>query len=296
MNADQTGSWNYYKLLLGNYVWAYDQLISDMAEIVQDPRVKQWFFIRYADEDGFHIRLRLRTPATDGKAFDREIYPKLHDMVMQLSNLPVEKVVKLVKVPGQEFNRATSYGVKRDQYKPETDIYGGIAGVAIAERLFQISSEIAVDLIREDRKGSISRKDLAPTLMLATLEEFKISKSLTSFLSYYTDYWIMSVPSGDEYITVFEDKCRDLMNSGIPIVRPDDQYNPMSSAILKKWRKSLSEAQAAYKKIDVYTETLAERLLFYFIHLMNNRLGFNILDEIYLAVLVKGWKERGKAV
>ncbi len=283
--------------MLGSYAWGFDHLISTLPEITSDSRVKQWFFIRYADEDGLHVRLRIGIAGADAKAFDRDVYPKLHSLVMQLSSLPVEETPKFVRSSGAEFDLSRfSYGVKRDQYKPETEIYGGLAGVAIAERLFQESSKIAIDLISAERNGLISRKDVVPALMCAALEEFEIEKPVCDFLSFFISYWIRSVPSGEDYITAFEGKFRELTESGIPITREDEDYGPLIAAALKNWRESLRGTQESYRKIGEYNAELEERLLFYFIHLMNNRLGFRVLDEIYLAVLLKGWLEKTENV
>jgi thiopeptide-type bacteriocin biosynthesis protein len=291
MTHQQGGTWLYYKLMTGVYYWAFDHLILSLSPIVQDARVRQWFFIRYLDEDGPHLRLRLCVESASANAFDREVYAKLHELVTRLPRLPVEEVSRLVTIPLPDFDKSKlAFGVKRVEYKPETDIYGNEEGVAVAEHLFQASSEMAMEVIAAERQGEVSRKELAPALMNAALDEFPISKPPSEFLVNYMNYWASGIPSSGSYIVTFENKCRELMASGTPIVRRDDEYGSMLAGQLDKWRKSLRETQAAYKRINGYSEALAEQVLFYFIHLMNNRLGFAALDETYLAMLVNGWK------
>lgn len=293
LEKDAGKVWIYYKLLLGKYIWAFDFLVVEVAKLSEDPRVVDWFFIRYVDEDGPHMRLRFKVKSEDAKAFDREVYPLLHEMTSHLTGTPFQAQPRLVNLaPADavaEFDGNFIIGAKREDYKPETDVYGGEAGVQIAEDMFRVSSEIAVDLIREDLGGAQCRKELCPALMLAAIENFAIEKSPANFLDYYVSYWGASTFVSGSYLETFHENCAQLLANQVQIVRADADYSALESACLQKLRGGLKVAHKRYREMAHVSDVLLERVVFYFIHLMNNRLGFTAIEEVYIALLVKTW-------
>ena len=91
--------------------------------LLEDGTADRWFFIRYW-EGGPHIRLRLH----------------IHQDVLA-------HVLEVLR-------RFTAADLVESPYEPEYDRYGGPAGVAIAERQFELSSRIALELIESEMDWS----------------------------------------------------------------------------------------------------------------------------------------------
>lgn len=286
MSENNSLSWLYYKILLGNYTWAFDRLISMLSEILKNPEIKKWFFIRYIDQDGIHLRLRLGVDSSASETLDRRLYSQIHAITAQLNSIPKEEDFRLVKIGAPTVINRSMLGVKRDEYKPEIDIYGGKDGVYIAEDVFHVSSDIALRVIEQEENGISFRKDLAPALMQAALDEVRIQQPRLEFVDNYINYWSAVNPAYGFYVATFEEKAKELIDTGYPIVRKDEDYG-VASEFLNDWRQSLRKSMTKYRTIDGHSDVLITRVLFYFIHLMNNRFGFTILEEIYLAVLLR---------
>ena len=85
----------------------------------------QWFFIRYGDPE-WHLRLRVHgSPET----LHRHVLPALQDRVNPL------------------LDDGRIWRVQFDTYEREVERYGGLEGIALAERLFHEDSEAVLELI-----------------------------------------------------------------------------------------------------------------------------------------------------
>jgi thiopeptide-type bacteriocin biosynthesis protein len=84
-----------------------------------------WFFVRYGDPD-WHLRLRLHG---DPRRLLGEVQP---DLLAAAAPLVAAGLVRRIQL---------------DTYEPELERYGGPAGMALAERLFQADSECALDIV-----------------------------------------------------------------------------------------------------------------------------------------------------
>lgn len=84
-----------------------------------------WFFIRYTDPE-WHLRLRFHGHRQ-----------KLSAQVLPLMWERLE----------QEREQGKAWRVQLDTYEREIERYGGIAGTHIAERLFQLDSELVLELL-----------------------------------------------------------------------------------------------------------------------------------------------------
>jgi thiopeptide-type bacteriocin biosynthesis protein len=91
--------------------------------LLEDGTADRWFFIRYW-EGGPHIRLRLH----------------VHEDVLA-------HVL-------EGLRRFTAADLVESPYEPEYERYGGPAGVAIAERQFELSSRVALELIESEADWS----------------------------------------------------------------------------------------------------------------------------------------------
>jgi thiopeptide-type bacteriocin biosynthesis protein len=291
MTTENETTWLYYKLCIGARMDGMDFLIRGViAEAALDPRVLQWFYIRYFDQDGPHLRVRLKVPASEAKLADRDFHTRFHDGTTALTTLLPSESRPLITVPDAEtaIPRGTFPArARRATYEPEHEIYGGPAGVAIAESVFQVSSEIAIAVLGDGTGAGHDRKDVAPLLMLAALDEFIAKDAQPAFLETYVNHWLAASPGLGYLKTLFHERALELLDDGEQILVPEGVLPEVSVHALHEWRRSLADAHARYRKSkELNTPALLERVCFYFLHLMNNRLGFTALEEAYLSVLL----------
>jgi thiopeptide-type bacteriocin biosynthesis protein len=101
-----------------------------MVQAGNSAGIQRWFFVRYRDRDGDHLRLRFNGPAEE---LFSAFYPKLSGMLAEWQNNGL----------------IGSYQVR--QYDPELERYGGSPSRAAAELVFQRDSAAAVALLRMAR-------------------------------------------------------------------------------------------------------------------------------------------------
>lgn len=127
-----------------------------MAGLVETGHIEDWFFIRYA-ERGPHLRIRLRpsVPATVAYVCER--------LGAQVSEAGHPESPDL---PARDdwYPHGT---VREAAYEPETDRYGGRAGLAVAEEVFCRSTQAALQVVARTA-GRAARMAVAAELVLAT--------------------------------------------------------------------------------------------------------------------------------
>jgi thiopeptide-type bacteriocin biosynthesis protein len=97
-----------------------------VAEITSASAADRWFFMRYGDPR-WHLRLRFHgTPAA------------LRDHVLPAFRRRVKPFERQGIVWRLEF----------DRYEPEVERYGGPRGIALSENLFQLDSELCLELLK----------------------------------------------------------------------------------------------------------------------------------------------------
>ena len=120
-------------------------LVEELKPLVEDVlgagEADSWFFIRYGDPH-WHLRLRFHGgPAT----------------------LAAKVIPRIWELGRSQAENDKLWRVQIDTYEREIERYGGIKGMAIAERLFQFDSELALQLLASisDRLGSKLRWQMA---------------------------------------------------------------------------------------------------------------------------------------
>ncbi|MFE0253651.1 lantibiotic dehydratase [Streptomyces sp. NPDC059010] len=152
------GEWLYLKLHLSSR--AQDDLLRDHVPELVDLAGRQgadgWFYIRYTDEAGHHLRLRLHGDAGAPERLWGSVAPAV----------------------GALLRRWQRQGLVRGhvlaQYDPETERYGGPAAERLAERVFQYDSEAAVALLHlaKDPGNHFGVDDLAVVSCAALAHAF----------------------------------------------------------------------------------------------------------------------------
>jgi len=282
--------WIYLKLYAGDYADRLDHLVCEtVPRAVAAAPHRRWFFLRYYDEHGAHVRLRFDTdrPAETIAALS----PLCLEGVQQLATVPVSDYRPLIATApdGEPVERRV--GVMRDVYEPELDKFGGVAGMPIAEAVFHASSELALEVLCAERDGAYSRKSVVADLMAAAVAAFPPAQDAAQFWRGFAAYWL----GGDtewakDWRRRFVAKRRDLEARAY---RVTGATPAAASSVVERWRDALAAASAAYRRAvpDASTSLLAAQ----FVHLMNNRLGLTTIEEAYLATLLEPEQDRTAA-
>jgi thiopeptide-type bacteriocin biosynthesis protein len=290
--------WIYLKIYLGEVVDRMDWMIQETAALVTRRKdVEKWFFLRYLDADGIHIRLRVLPVTPDAaEAIRIDLIDAIANRLSRINGQPPGDYAPMVAPPGFEdqISKVTiahnDVRVGEAAYEPEYDKFGGAPGMPIAETLFWHASQIAARILRLDTDGVLSRKSLVPRLMHETFAAFAPATDAATFWREYSYYWLGArTPAAEDWRERFLEKSGDLRDSGVSALHPPGAENAAFNAIVADWRAALNDAATAYRQIAGRSDADVkdEVLIFTFAHLMNNRLGIASLEEAYMGALLE---------
>lgn len=294
MNTRTDQDWVYVKLYLGRAVDRMDRLLVALgAEPVLNERARSWFYIRYVDERGIHVRVRALAREGDRDALGVALVDTCARCLNALPGYPPGEYHPTVAVPGFEASVAAvthahnDIDVIEDRYAAETDKFGARPAMDIAEQVFDDSSRLAVGILRREDRGELSRKDLVPILMHEVSAAFIAPEARASFWNEYSYYWLNGrSPAAEDWQQKFGAKYDELGQRGIAIVPSDADLAPAVRELVTGWRRDLRAAAEAYAQASGHGDGGPEVLAFNFAHLMNNRLGLASLEEAYMAALL----------
>ena len=300
--ADPLGlaEWIYVKLYLGQAIDKFDGLILEtIPKILALERFERWFFLRYIDDKGVHLRLRFKVPAGNAARLTAPIYALCEKGLTEMTRLPPADYRPMVFPAGFDAERRPSadaaVGIVADSYEPELEKFGGARGMPIAEEIFEASSRIALAILGDEAKGQYSRKTIAPCLMNVVHDAFAPSEGAERFWRDYSFYWLGGeTMAAEDWRMRFFEKGTRLREQQIPCVSLAD-LPAGARRLTDQWREQLQRASTAYAQIEDLGQVTTDILAFNFTHLMNNRLGLISLEEAYLAALLEQRAEGDKA-
>jgi hypothetical protein len=271
---------------MASRVWVYVRVyvhdrpeMLDWLVIAALPRIRErldgarWFYLRYFDDTGTHLRVRFEVPAAEAE--------RARSLLVQELTIPYARLdragfggfgwfLPLVHPPRTAQHAATV--VVPDTYAPEHGTYG-VAEMTVAEDLFHRSSELAIAELRErSTAGDGYDKSIALGYMEAVRETFAPGADEAAFWTDYREFWLgPNVPDAGAWRTMFVRQAQRALGTAGAV--------PARSPRTDAWRRALRGAAARY---GGRASALAVRQ---FIHLTNNRLGITYLEESYLAQL-----------
>lgn len=287
--------------------------------------ISRYFFIRYW-LGGPHVRLRL-SPAdgvedgavkevveADLRAFlarrpalfqmDRKQLAPLYRSMFEAEYGREEFVARYGEdgeIPFYENN--TFHYI---DYEPEYERYGGEAGVDLAERHFEVSSDIVLRLVQETNmhlRGITMGHSVQMMLQLCYAflgDEGRIC----DFLERYMEFWQNSYnQSSHKLYPGFDRKYAHMapkLHKRIGEVRRLNEGGDSSGATEseRKWVAHAKELReevwrlASEQRLQLRggvedPEAALAVLLSSYVHMTNNRIGVSILDEIYLSYIIR---------
>lgn len=215
-----------------------------------------WFFIRYLDATGLHLRLRVWDQS------DRlcELEKALREALMLWQN---------------SFHHEVNY-VRRAVYFPEWIKWGGHEGVIRAEKVFATSSRLALAMPQNYWK---ERHALAMLLMRRGVEMLPPMQQL-SFIYNYAWYWS---GTNDPTLPTMQEALRQGARRAAHYLGEQMEAWECSSG---EWRTHMELYLNALEQDLNQTENPGHRL-FNHLHLTSNRLGVSPRDEALLAEVLR---------
>ena len=196
--------------------------------------------------------------------------------------------------------------VKYFEYEPEYARYGGQQGVEIAEKHFEASSDIALQLLRSaTREPRSTLLGYALHLMLTMCYEFmETDEAASSFLHQYEEHWSLQYQVADQRKEVFEgkyvasaEKLRKRVSETRRLISGDDPSG-YSTEVERRWAAHVKDLKTSIRELAetrllemppfVESEQAAlSFLLTNYLHMTNNRMGVTVADEVYLSYLLR---------
>jgi hypothetical protein len=245
-----------------------------------DGRLKRWFFLRYFDRRGPHLRLRLHGSA--------EFCAAMREQMASLIARTLPCLGSVQRTPLIPFN-GSDWSIPQGQpgyslatYEPEYEKYGGPEGVAIAEKLFEASSELALQAIsRPATDWALLGLRMMELLVCAAHPEPNAEQR---FLDHYFWYWSgQDRPAASDLRMRLESLARQ-HNAQWRRQLSAVENDPPIKTMLDDYRGAIAATLSRLAANDIPVS--AARLCFDYLHVHNNRLGISPHEESWLAALL----------
>lgn len=245
--------------------------LRDQARKVEADR---WFFMRYFDLSGQHLRLRLRGSAA---AVDR-VQAGLGEVVALLAGL-VNHPARPRLIEGAAFGAmAGPRRVQAGLYAPELAKYGGAAGAELAEQLFTESSAWYVETDLASYPPAFDRAALALAYLSALLPAALPGERTPAFWRIHQLTWGVHLRMMLPTRTEMTDR---LAVAAGGMAAADDLVRSFDGRIgeqVARVVRTLDRADALHLPVD------RAHLLMHYLHMDLNRWGFMPAEECLLGI------------
>lgn len=276
----QSSEWLSFHVYLGEYFDRSEWVVREALPTIAAGA--DWFYLYYTDEIGAHLRFRLRGIGIDADAVEDQ----LNQVVAELPEREKSVVGPLVTIAGMSRPLPSGrVGVRAEPYCRDLQKYRTESVAESAENAFVASTKLVAGILNYDHAGRVSRKSLAPALLFALVQLLPEDRR-AGFLDGYADFALRTAEA-----TALKDNFvqtgRSARTRGLPVLLERNAIPAPIAADLDSWIHSVAALLEAGDQVDtVDTPSFRNLLLMDAAHLGNNRLGFNFVDEAYLALLV----------
>ena len=249
-------------------------LVPWLQDQARQAGADRWFFLRYLDMTGQHLRLRVRCP---DDAADR-LHARLPEVVERLHELdgtgPAERLL-----PGADFGSAAGRcRVTAGLYAPELGKYGGAQGVAIAEELFTRSSAWYAAHDVGGLRPVFDRAGMAVAYLRQALETALPGDEHEAFWAAHRRQWgvylRMALPTSAAFSQRLSEVAQGVATCRTPAA-PDLDVGDRTADLVT----TLDRAAALSLPVP------RAELLLHYVHMDLNRWGFLPAEECLLGVL-----------
>ncbi|WP_399088724.1 lantibiotic dehydratase [Streptomyces sp. BBFR2] len=264
------GEWLYLSL----YAPAdrHDELLaahlSPLLEELPD-EVDRWFFLRYIDENGPHLRLRFHGPAA---ALARGLQPRLHGVTTALHTAGLTRRVLW------------------DTYDPELERYGGPEAMAAAERVFHADSVAVLEHLRRRH----TRRERTEPLLVAAAGFADLARAFQpvdgTAPSAGADWLLRMITKDEERQRAF----RERRTKALPLVDPyragpEDGADDALRALWQRRAEATTRYGALLRDLGEENWSDPDHVLSSLLHMHHNRLvGIDRPGELLAHAIARG--------
>ncbi|GGP95402.1 thiopeptide-type bacteriocin biosynthesis protein [Streptosporangium pseudovulgare] len=299
--------WWFVRLYTGGFA-ASDLLVTEvLPPLVAEARAHgafRWFFIRYTDPSGPHLRVRVFGP--------RETVDRMHRSLSRIrrhADAVLTEVrddaVWLAPIPMRRMLGDSGTGLASGLYEPEYGKYGGPQGVELAERVFEFSSDLAlwatarftkiperaafaVLALREAVRALIEGGpgDLRPEPVMPPADRRRRAVSRRRYWDRHLAWWTADLARHAPELQAELRRHADRDPHG---VRPTAGALLADSAVdpwLRRWGEVIDDSLVRAQRMHV--GLTPQHLVFHQSHMMMNRLGFLPREEALLGIIAAG--------
>jgi len=268
-------------------------LVEAVSPFVEDSFRKkfatQFFFIRYFKK-GPHIRLRFKG---DAKTLATRLKPYLLDYFRTyLAKHPSKSVKSMYLKTGDWF---PNNSIQFIAYQPEIQRYGGPLGILLAEEYFEASSYAVLGALRDPIHWAYGKRlGLSLQFHIAFLHASGMThKELLLFL----ESLLLSTKRLLKLTTPINDYAKHIRKEKEHVfVQLHSQWIALENNVcfkeswynewVKKTGEILHKLKSAEKNNNLrYTKFIS--ILGSYMHMTNNRLGINTVDEPFIAYILR---------
>jgi thiopeptide-type bacteriocin biosynthesis protein len=294
-------NWLYYRAYPRGGAHGMELLLAvTVRELLACGGFDRWFFLRYLDDDGLHLRLRFRAADGDADRLALAFTPILHAGLTATSSAapigyrPAVRPARadLGMLRGGQRVEDQPLRLLRGAYEPDVENFGE-QELEHAEQLFDASSRAVLAIVAEERASRVDRKALVPTMMCAVASALGPFALQREFWNGYARYWFHRIGTSEgAWRRRFAAKAARLEANGVSL------FPEVSAAVAAGVQDYAAALKAHGKELALMCATLPQRpreLAYHLIHLHNNRMGLLPLEEAYFATLLGATPTRGAA-
>ncbi|GII81390.1 hypothetical protein Sru01_63720 [Sphaerisporangium rufum] len=238
----------------------------------------RWFFLRFLDLGGPHIRLRVQGPAALLDDVYTDLTGRFPGFLREMRSDPSAPVESLPGPLPMDYWEAVDVRL----YEPESRRYGGAEGVHAAEGGFMRSSEIALRAVCEELDRP--RRQALAALTMKNVLRHCLPGAEEQFWSRYFWYWT----GRDEPLASAGRAAAVAAATRLaPAIRAAENGLP-PQLVLDAGDYGDAVRATAAGAIAAGVSLTTWQWVFHLLHLHNNRLGITPADEAVLAALLGG--------
>jgi thiopeptide-type bacteriocin biosynthesis protein len=306
-----------------------------VSKLQKEALISRYFFIRYW-LSGSHVRLRLLPAENVSEETIREIVdpaissfltrrpalfqvandnPRLKEFYRRMFIAEYGEDVLVAKYgEGGEIPEYPNNSFHYIEYEPEPLRYGGAKGIELAEKHFEVSSDIVLKLIRETNVHlrSIVMGHSVQLMLQMCYGFFDDDERVLAFLARYIDFWQSTYRLDPEKsYPKFDRKYSHIaasLHKRLAEIRQlsAEEAVTYGTPLERKWGTHIRELRAEILKLAAAGElelpddardadSALAYLLTSYVHMNNNRIGVSIIDECYLGYLMQRAIEDARA-
>jgi thiopeptide-type bacteriocin biosynthesis protein len=271
------------------------ELVTPLVAHARREGVGRWYFSQHADRMGPHVKVRFlgcRSSLDSLRRFELAA----RNRTMSLAAARTEQ--HYVLSPLHDASAALAAGVDlQEVHEAELDRFGGPEGLALAEEVFELSSELAMWATQRFSKRQ-GRSALAALLLSDAAWAMSHGTRAAQWpdrtrLSW--DYcWDNHLRASTADLGRSGAKARAGLAAGLAS-RTTPMHRLMAATAaessVQNWRRRWTRAidTYLYRADKARTSRSAQHLTFSQSHLMVNRLGFSSWEEASLGIYARGW-------